>query len=315
MTKLNKLAKVSLLTTAFSASVFQVAQAGFTTNDLYLGFTQSTAQSDYIIDLGKPSAVGVGSSSAVDLGKDFSLATFNSVFTGGASGVSMAVVGGNTAFGQFGVYATQVRIGGAGNPAVAGSNIVVGHSSTAMSGGAAAVASILSSTVNGLPTAGNSVVDSTKSYTTVVNTTGVQNNFIGKTGVTPSGTFGSSAILYLDLYHAAVSAPYTYLGYFTMDLSTSTPKFTFMPSAAPGTTNTPPPSPALSIARTSNVNTISFVTSNAVTYKLFFTNSSGLTAPVTNWPSLPGTITGDGTTKSFTDTTTDAGRVYRVGAH
>jgi hypothetical protein len=63
------------------------------------------------------------------------------------------------------------------------------------------------------------------------------------------------------------------------------------------------------------VNTISFVTSNAVTYKLFFTNSSGLTAPVTNWPSLPGTITGDGTTKSFTDTTTDAGRVYRVGAH
>jgi hypothetical protein len=311
---INKLTKIPLLTTMFSASVFQIAQAGFTTNDLYLGFTQSTAQSDYIIDLGKPSAVGVGSSSAVDLGKDFSLATFNSVFTGGASGVSMAVVGGNTAFGQFGVYATQVRIGGAGNPAVAGSNIAVGHSSTAMSGGAAAVASILSSTVNGLPTAGNSVVDSTKSYTAVVNTTGVQNNFIGKTGVTPFGTFGSSAILYLDLYHATVPNPYTYLGYFTMDLSSSAPKFTFTPSAAPGTTNAPPPSPAaLSIARTGNSSTISFVSSNAVTYSLFYTNSGGLSAPVSNWPSLPATIKGDGTLKSFTDSTTDAERVYRVG--
>ena len=158
------------------------------------------------------------------------------------------------------------------------------------------------------------MLDPTKSYTQVIDTTGLQNNFIGKTGVVPFGTFDASGILYLDLYHATVSTPYTYLGYFTMDLSTSTPKFTFTPSAAPGSTNAPPPPPSmLSLARTGNSSTISFISSNAVTYRLFYTNSGGLSAPVTSWPSLPGTITGDGTIKSFSDSTADADRVYRVG--
>ena len=40
--------------------------AGFTINDLYLGFTQSSAASDYIIDLGQPGTVGLGGSSVVD---------------------------------------------------------------------------------------------------------------------------------------------------------------------------------------------------------------------------------------------------------
>ena len=63
------------------------------------------------------------------------------------------------------------------------------------------------------------------------------------------------------------------------------------------------------------MNTISFVSSNTATYKLFFTNSDGLSAPIVTWPSLQGTIAGDGSTKTFTDTTTDADRVYRVSAH
>jgi hypothetical protein len=313
---MRKFTTTALLTVFFSASVSQVAQAGFTTNDLYLGFTLSTAQSDYVIDVGQPSVIGVGGTSVVDLGKDFSLATFNSVFTGGANGVSMAVVGGDNVFGQFGVYATQVRTGGPGKPAVAGSSITAGHTSSLMSGGAAQVAGILSSTPGGLPTVGNSVVDSTKSYSSVVDTLQVAGNFIGRTGVIPFATFDSSSVLYMDLYHATVSTPYTYLGYFTLDISTSTPKFTFTPSAATGATNAPPPPPTtLSIARTSNASTISFVSSNAATYQLFFTNSAGLATPVTNWPFLPGTITGDGSTKTFTDTTTDADRVYRVSAH
>ena len=152
----------------------------------------------------------------------------------------MAVVGGDNAFGQFGVYATQVRNGGPGNPAVAGSTITAAHTSALMSGGAAQVSGILASIPGGLPAAGNSAVDPTKSYSAVVDTLQVGGNFIGKTGVVPFGTFDSSAILYLDLYHANVSTPYTYLGYFTMDLSTSSAKFTFMLSAAPGSTNAPP---------------------------------------------------------------------------
>jgi hypothetical protein len=210
----------------FATSAAQMAQAGFTVNDLYIGFGESTATSDYIIDLGQPAS----GSTVVDLSSDFSLATFNSVFTGGANGVMVAVVGGDNVFGQYGVYATQVRIGGAGDPSVPGSSLTAAHSSTAMSGGAAAVSSILSSTVNGLPTAGNSVVDSTKSYTSVVDTTGVQNNFIGKTGVNPAGTIDSSGIIYEDLYHATTSSPYTYMGYFTVDPGASS--ITFTPAAA-----------------------------------------------------------------------------------
>jgi hypothetical protein len=225
-----RLIKTAFLTTVFAASVSQVAQAGFTLNDLYLGFGQSSASSDYIIDLGQPGVVGQGGLSVVDLSGDFSLATFNSVFTGGASGVNIAVVGGSTAVGAYAVYVTQVRTGGAGDPSVAGSSITATHSTSQMSGGAAAVASIMSSLPGGLPTAGNSALDSTKSYTSVVDTTGVQNNFIGKTGVIPFGTVDSTGIIYEDLYKATVPNAYTYQGYFTFNYGADS--LTFTPATA-----------------------------------------------------------------------------------
>ena len=81
------------------------------------------------------------------------------------------------------------------------------------------------------------------------------------------------------------------------------------------TTTTPPPPPLLSITRSGLVSSVSFLSTNGATYTLFFTNHIGLSAPVTNWPAMPGTITGDGSTKSFQDTTADSDRFYRVGAH
>ncbi len=96
-----------------------------------------------------------------------------------------------------------------------------------------------------------------------------------------------------------------YVGYFEFS-SSGTMTFTREVAA------TAPAQVTLSIARANNVSTISFPSSSSVTYKLFFTNSAGLGTPLTNWPSLPGTISGDGTTKSFQDTTTDPQRIYRV---
>lgn len=293
-----------------AASLTQVAQAGFNTNDLYLGFTQDSAQSDYDIDLGQPSVVGIGGSSVVDLSANFSQATFNSVFTGGAVGVTAAVVAGNNNPGVFDVYATQVRVGGAGTPSVAGSSITATHSSSQISGGAGQVAAILSGTINGLPTAGNSVVDSTKSYTAVVDTTGMQNNFIGKTGVIPFGTFDSSKILYLDLYKATVSVAYTYLGYFTFDLSTGTPHLTFTPSGAAGTL--PPPPTTLSITRSGTTNTISFGTTNGGNYQLSY--SATLSAPRSTWTVLGSSITGNGSRTNFVDVTSGSSRFYSIKA-
>ena len=76
--------------------------------------------------------------------------------------------------------------------------------------------------------------------------------------------------------------------------------------------STTPAQVNLNIGRTNNVSTITFASASSVTYKLFFTNSAGLGTPVGNWPSRAGTISGDGTTKSFQDTTTDPMRLYRV---
>jgi hypothetical protein len=107
--------------------------------------------------------------------------------------------------------------------------------------------------------------------------------------------------------HTGTSGLAYYVGYFEFNSNGS---MTFTRQAA----TTTPPQVALSFLRTNNVSTISFLSSGSVTYTLFFTNSAGLGTPVSSWPSLPGTISGDGTMKSFQDTTTDAMRVYRVGA-
>jgi hypothetical protein len=142
----------------------------------------------------------------------------------------------------------------------------------------------------------------------------------GNIEVTTPGNFTNGTVR-SDLYEVrplatAVGTPITdphtgtsglawYIGYFELK---SNGTMTFTRDVA----STTPVPVALNIARTNNVSTISFGSSSSVTYTLAFTNSAGLGAPVSNWPSLPGTITGDGTTKSFQDTTTDPMRFYRV---
>jgi hypothetical protein len=76
-----------------------------------------------------------------------------------------------------------------------------------------------------------------------------------------------------------------------------------------------PPPPTLSISRNGATSTISFLGSNSVTYTLAYTNSSGLTAPVSSWPTMAGAILGNNSVTNFTDTTTTSNRFYRVRAH
>jgi hypothetical protein len=102
-----------------------------------------------------------------------------------------------------------------------------------------------------------------------------------------------------------------YIGYF--ELSTNgVVTFTRGSSVTPPP---PPPAPVLAITESGNTLTIAFVTTNGATYSLHYTNSAGLTAPVTAWPTTGSTITGDGSLKSFTDPVSDPNRVYRVSAH
>jgi hypothetical protein len=82
-----------------------------------------------------------------------------------------------------------------------------------------------------------------------------------------------------------------------------------------GSTPPPPPTPPLlSIARSGTASMIFFATTNGATYTLLSTNSSGLSSSLASWATR-GTLTGDGTIKSFTDTSTDGERFYRVSAH
>jgi hypothetical protein len=105
--------------------------------------------------------------------------------------------------------------------------------------------------------------------------------------------------------HTGTSGLAWYIGYFEFK---SNGTMTFTRELA----STAPAAVTLNVARTNNVSTISFGSASSLTYKLCFTNSAGLGAAVSTWPSLPGTISGDGTTKSFQDTTTDPVRFYRV---
>ena len=75
--------------------------------------------------------------------------------------------------------------------------------------------------------------------------------------------------------HTGTNGLAYYVGYFELQLDGS---MTFTREAA-STTVAPPPAPMLSIARSGNVSSISFLSTNQATYTLLFTNTAGLTAP------------------------------------
>jgi hypothetical protein len=141
---------------------------------------------------------------------------------------------------------------------------------------------------------------------------------------TPDAFTGSGDVVRSDLYEirplddgqgGTVVDPHTgttglayYVGYFELR-SNGSMVFVREAAAAPL-----PPQPTLHIARNNNANVISFVSSSGTTYMCFFTNASGLTKPVGNWPSLSAIISGNGSSTNFQDITADPNRFYRVTA-
>jgi hypothetical protein len=221
----------AVILAAGAALISQAAQASFTANDLYLGFSSVNAPSDYIIDLGQPGAVGVGGLTPVNLSGDFSMPLFSSAFTSGATGVSMGVVGGQNQFpSSYDLFATALRVGGAGNVALPGSDLShFNHSANSIGNSEVTLAG------NPFPTAGNGIVDPTKSWSANVAPTFTAHSFYGASGINPSSAIDGSGVIYEDLWEATSSSPYTYLGYFTLDLSGANPNLTFTPTPEPTT--------------------------------------------------------------------------------
>ncbi|MDE3067129.1 MAG: PEP-CTERM sorting domain-containing protein [Verrucomicrobiota bacterium] len=224
---MKRLTKAATLA-AGAALAFQAAHAGsFVNDDLYLGFDTATATRDYIIDLGQPGVVGAGGSSVADLTGDFSLSTFDSIFNA-TNGVNLGVVGGNPTFGSYDLYTTELRSGGPGNPAIAGSPDLSGdsHSSGSLSYDVGAIDAMGPN----LPAAGTGVADLNKSFYNNIAPTFTASTFYGASGINPLGALDNTGVIYLDLWHATTSSPFAYLGYFTLNVDSS---LTFTPAAAP----------------------------------------------------------------------------------
>ncbi|HVU27787.1 MAG TPA: hypothetical protein VHG71_08650, partial [Verrucomicrobiae bacterium] len=172
----------------------QSAKAQFTANDLYLGFENASATSDYIIDLGQASTI-VGGTSIVNLSDDFSLSNFNTVL-GASSANVMGVVGGKVLFpSTYDVYATDLRSGGPGNPAVAGSDLTISLNLN----NSAIAQSVASIAVINAPVAGTGVLDTSKSWSANIEPTFTSGTFYGNTGVNPGSAISGSGVLYEDL--------------------------------------------------------------------------------------------------------------------
>jgi hypothetical protein len=191
-------------------------------NDLYLGFQNKAGggTEDYVINLGAASAI-VGSSSVVNLSGDFSLSDFNAVLGtsssmfGGVIGAANTSTSGqaNTAD----VYLTQLRSGGAGIPSVAGSSVSQQLSRNQDNTTYADLGTLFS------PAAGTGGLDTSKSWENLVDPINSTGTFQSNTGLNPDSAVSASSVLYEDLWYTSSSTltgtqPFTYLGYFTLNL-------------------------------------------------------------------------------------------------
>jgi hypothetical protein len=132
------------------------------------------------------------------------------------------------------------------------------------------------------------------------------NNFAG---AARSDLYEVRPIGALDPHTGRTNGPAYFVGYFEFKSDGS---LSFTRATTNAVPPPPPPAPSLSIGTSGSSITISVPTTNGATYSLYYTNTSGLAAPASSWSLFPTSITGDGTTKVFTDTTGSSERVYRV---
>lgn len=198
-------------------------------NDLYFGFQNQAGggSADYILNLGGASSI-VGQSSVVDLSSDFSLSDFNAVLGssssmfGGVIGAASSSVNGGTGD----VFTTQLRSGGAGAASVAGSSVSQQLSRSSDNTTYSQLGTLFS------PAVGTGGLDTSKSWESLVDPANNTGSFQSNTGLNPDSAVSPSSVLYEDLWETSSSTlsgtkPFTYVGYFTLDLTGSNPSLTF----------------------------------------------------------------------------------------
>jgi hypothetical protein len=207
----------------------QSAFASAVANDLYLGFQNQNGggSSDYIINLGAASGI-IGQSSVVDLSSSFSSTLFNDPTLQGTSPSQImgGVAGGSNAGNPSDVFLTQLRTSNIGTPGSAGSSVTKVMTRAQDNSAYSAFAQITG------PAAGGGFLDTGKSWENFVEPANTSSTFIGNTGLNPDSLVSTSSVLYEDLWETSRSSltgssGYSYLGYFTLDLTGGNPVLTF----------------------------------------------------------------------------------------
>jgi hypothetical protein len=304
---MKKLTSVALLLGgAIMASQSVFGQPTLVADDLYMGFQNQAGggAKDYVINLGTASNI-VGGTVVVNLSSAFSLANFNTVL-GASSSMFGGVIGANNSDSPSDVYLTQLRSGGAGTPAVAGSTLAA----TLTRGQDNSTYAAISSLNN--PAAGTGVLDASKSWENQVEPTLTSGTFYGITGLNPDSSVSSSSILYENLWYTSSSSQlggksFNYLGYFTLDLTGGSPQLTFTPKNVPAPLTQPV---ILSVSYAAGTVTLVWSTVSNHTYQLQYTSSLS----PTSWSNVGSAQSAVNTTMTNNSAGTDPQRFYRVQA-
>ena len=284
MTKKNMTNKIKLALLATTVGLtLTSSQAATYTGDLIVGFTTQTGN-DLVYDLGAQSALTNGSSwnlSALLAGYNLDLVNWGVIGDKNVSGIRTAWITTD------GIVPSAVpNLNTWGNLDNATGTII----QNMPSGGAGQSVLIDSAAANSW---NKETLDGLGSFTSYQSFKGNTPNVVGKT----SATFFSMI--------ANGSTPVN-IGTFTLSGSGT---LTFNVVSA-----NPPAPQIVAITRTNTTSYISFTTTNgSFTYKLYFTNSAGLTAAVSNWPSSATTVIGNGLTNTLQNISTDANQFYRIG--
>jgi hypothetical protein len=293
-----------------ACSVF-AQQGTVVAGDLYLGFQNQAGggTKDYIINLGTTNVIGVGGSTVANLSSSFSLSTFkNAALLGtNASAIYGGVVGGSSAGNPDEIFVTQTRVGGAGLPSVPGSSVT---GKAGLFADNAAYADV--SEINGPATGSGGVLDAGKSWETYIEPGAGAGSFFGDTGFQPDTAFNTNSVLYEDLWFSASSGgsqPFSYLGYFTLNLTGGTVSLTFTPVKAPAQLGQP-----TIVSITLSGTTVTIISSNALaTHSYQLQRTASLTS--VSWSNVGSAVVASGSTVTTTDpSATGSQWFYRVTA-
>ena len=302
--------KKTIILSAVAVAISGAAHAQFSYNngDLLIGFRSSTASKDLVVDIGPATSYASGSSRVTLSGTYFTSSQLTYALGSPLDGADFSAFADDAGSDTLWVTAprapffiksnawtpqsdnnqtiTESKIEGIGIASgIEGGQLAATANNTAtaiaipntlsISGGSSYSKGVLSVTGSGIPTG---------------NFRGTFQGNVENTLPTGFATGGTPVIS--DLYSLVPSAGSAgYLGYFTF-LPSGT--FTFTPSAFSI------PQPTLSITSSGGVNTISFSSVSGINYTLL--SSPTVNAPLSTW-SVVGTsvVTGNGSTKSFTD--------------